>query len=186
MPNWCKNELAITGPEKDLKRFKDDHKVQVVIDAEASDDKAQKRPWFGVAVPEPDVYPDIDDWLGSMLPGWYAWRLSNWGCRWDAKSVTGPHETDSDGAHVLYGFMTPVRPPRPWLVTISELYPELEFVLLYWDPQWPFRGAIIARRGSLQESYEGPELAKDSLADVYVDLDEQVELARAAPSYPAE
>lgn len=55
---------------------------------------------------------------------WYDWRCNNWGCKWDAKSMSDdPYEADVTEIE----FETPWSPPEGVMNKIAELYPEEEF-----------------------------------------------------------
>jgi len=105
------------------------------------------------------------------MEGWYEWRTSNWGSKWDA-SFDGPFmalsagdETDLDasvetqGATVtptvaVYKFDTAWSPPGPFVLTASERFPELEFVLRYGEPGNGYAGQIKCVAGVTVEDEE--------------------------------
>ncbi len=68
MPNWCMNSATIKH---------DDPTVIKEISA-----AFKKGEFLQAVVPMPaDPEPEKND-LPS-LPGWYNWRVENWGCKWD-------------------------------------------------------------------------------------------------------
>jgi len=94
---------------------------------------------------------------------WYEWRLSNWGCKWDA-SFGGPFialggaEMDVEASVealggtitptcLIYKFDTPWGPPTEFLHTIAPRFPSLSFELKYGEPGNDFAGRIVYEKG---------------------------------------
>ncbi|MBN9520112.1 hypothetical protein J0H58_16555 [bacterium] len=147
MPNWCENELVVTGPAEAVRRFREQAR------------STGRTLSFAAFVPEPD-YDDPAlagrDWwppAGSLLPGWYAWRLVHWGPKWDVnESSVRVAEGDR---RLVYGFATPYGPPLPWLTTVSAEFPELHFVIDYHELMLNFRGRQVFADGEWQDAQEG-------------------------------
>ena len=129
MPNWCINELTVTGPEEALKDFYEQAKGE---STDLSFDKFFPTP------------PDLLD--GN---GWYDWRINNWGTKWDVEaSVQG---TPEEGK-LLYTFASAWSPPINWLAQVAVLYPELSFHMIYIEEGIGFAGKIEFSNGTYGHS----------------------------------
>jgi hypothetical protein len=158
MPNWCHNELTVSGDPDTVAAF-----VEKV--------GAPGRPLtFAAHVPEP----------AGLGEGWYDWRVDHWGTKWDAKTdgalmalgtEVAIDALDRDEAPrgwlpvdggLRIKFETAWSPPGVWLREVSVQEPELSFVLRWAEPGNGVAGEIRARAGEVQ----GQALA---VADVLTD-----------------
>ena len=108
MPNWCMNDLRITGDEKDILSF---------IDANKGDDGEFH---FNTLVPQPEDIDDVRDW-----------RITFWGTKWDIDDVDVQKLDDNN--YRLY-FTTAWTPPIYWLETAIKDYKHLRFKLYSAEP----------------------------------------------------
>jgi hypothetical protein len=130
--------------------------------------------------PAKDWEPGIPG-TGRALPQtaqgcWWDMRYSQWGTKWDA-SFNGPFMALGDaGADVdacvdaqgsvltpevaIYKFDTAWSPPVPWLITVAEMEPELEFELHFGEPGNNFAGRVHFAGGVcvLEEECEVDEI----------------------------
>jgi hypothetical protein len=117
MPNWCENILKITGPTKDLARFK--KAVQGRGARRAKEDPV--RPFsFHSLVPMPEFPAESD--------GWYNWSIAHWGTKWDASE---PRIISESKTCLEYGFDTAWSPPMEWLASVGPKFPMLTLRLWY-------------------------------------------------------
>ena len=140
MPNWCHNKLTITGPEADVRAFKE---------------KAVGRcPWrkpeetevealnFHSLVPVPEEILRA----GYESAG-YDWERENWGCKWGAMNSTILDEWEG---HIEYEFYTAWSPPMEFLQTVAKQWRKL---MLSWSTRnlawltraWPNSRARFAK-----------------------------------------
>lgn len=168
MPNWCSNELIVTGPEEVLGRFHDAHRT--------SDKDGSPAFTFEGSVPMPKVLRSIKSggrtidgesvtvWWernGEAFPispvtqdrlrtrygavNWYDWAQKNWGTKWDAGEV----DHDASPEYRYYAFNTAWGPPAEWAKRASAAYPELRFSIDYSEPGMGFSGEFIVAGGAV-------------------------------------
>jgi hypothetical protein len=77
MPNWCFNELTITGPAEDLKRFKE--RAAGLSPWASASERVRNVLNFHSLVPVPD-----DIIQTGYDPTGYEWEIQNWGVKWGA------------------------------------------------------------------------------------------------------
>jgi len=174
MPNWCRNELEVRGPEEALAKFHDAH-------AGRNDDDETTFSFKG-SVPTPSVlskvissHPNkkwkrgdeeivISERTIKFLKArygadcWYEWQNANWGTKWDA----GTAHFDALPGFRLYEFSTAWGPPAEWAKKASALYPELQFSIQYDEPGMCFAGTLVVAGGAVltdeSRDYEPEEI----------------------------
>ena len=106
MPNWCDNQITITGPssvidkiEKIVKEEKDGngllnffHPMPKELDGTTSPSSSAKKP-----------QPMIEG-----FDNWYDWRCENWSTKWDVNEFYG---VDRQGDTISFGFSSAWSPP---------------------------------------------------------------------------
>jgi len=150
MPDWCDNNLKVTGPSADLDRF-----VAGGVD-------------FNTAVPYPEPFKSMDEaaeaWdaahpYGSRTykkhfaerpddgfnQGGYEWCVDHWGTKWNARSQ-GAIERRRTPEEATVLFMTAETPPVPVVKAWSAKYPTLTFSLRFEDAAGR-PGQFTARNG---------------------------------------
>jgi hypothetical protein len=95
MPNWCENNLIITGDKKTIASFK--KKAAVVAKDNTTD--------LSLAA----FYPTPKKLLKNN--GWYKWNIKHWGTKWDVKAEL----MDSTDEYLHYYFESAWSPPILWL-----------------------------------------------------------------------
>lgn len=129
MPNWCENSLTVTGPKKELTKFK----KKVAGRGPYVDKKEPKQCLsFHQTVKQPKFKKDDE--------GWYNWRNAHWGTKWEACDS----RLDENDSRLVYHFDTAWGPPDAWLRATSPQFPELEFRLFYSEGGNCFAGVIYA------------------------------------------
>lgn len=68
--------------------------------------------------------------------GWYNWRVSNWGTKWDACES----DWDLDDECLTIHFQTAWSPPIGWLENVSAQFPELVFKMTFQEEGMGFCG----------------------------------------------
>jgi hypothetical protein len=161
MPNWCDNDLRITGKKELLEAFSE---------AAASRDTHLD---FNNFVPYPERYREQDKaanearekadkgeidreaaWAvkDGFNSGGYEWCCSNWGTKWNAKDVS---VSDFVERSMLYTFSTAWSPPIPVVKAMSEKFPKLVFTLRYYECGVGFKGVYKVKNGEVLDQMEG-------------------------------
>lgn len=152
MPNWCENELDVVGPENSVSHFINNAKATI-------EDKIIPLS-FDSLYPEPnydevEVFPNIIDspaGNSSNMPGWWNWRNSNWGTKWDLDSHT---QFDSGVGWANYIFDTAWGPPVELFDKVAADYPSLKFTLTFGESGMWFSGRTIWEFGKRFSHIEG-------------------------------
>ena len=135
MPNWCNNDLQITGPKEQIKRFKEKAKGKEIENI------------------------DVDLLLSSIIPppkdigdNWYQWNIENYGCKWDCNGIL--EESMSGEGELYYTFDSPWSPPLEWLKQASAKFPKLKFKLDYREDGMGYMGWAKASKGEIEDHEE--------------------------------
>jgi hypothetical protein len=126
MPNWCNNFLKVSGDVHELNKFKE----LTLVKPEKGDDLN-----FTMEV----LYPTPADLLAESgaNPGWYSWRVDNWGTKWDvAESCIGLN-TDT---YLEISYDTAWGPNSAFIQYAAKAFPTLSFSLAFEEPGMGFCG----------------------------------------------
>lgn len=123
------NEITISGPEEDLRNFQ---RKTANIDGYWT---------LQSLVPEPELTGDA----------WYWWRVNNWGTKWDIDSEEIPTEAEIKNGSCQYRFDTAWGPPIEWFREASDIFPTLQFKVLYAEPGMDFAGEAICCCGEITQ-----------------------------------
>lgn len=158
MPNWCRCELEVVGPEGRVREFLafargDDGGQPSVLD-------------FNRFVPYPREWEELDAAFEAALNVWMegggageppvsaytrwggAWCAAHWGTYANASEVSCDGPAGRDGGCVAsVWFKTPWSPPGPVVAKASSLFPDLEFALHYFEPLGDFAGCYRCAGG---------------------------------------
>lgn len=158
MPNWCENDLYISGSKEDVAR----------VLAHVGMNHAEPEFDFNTVIPYPQEYRERDEsaarfnfWTGDKArlldetardaakaehiakygndrdgfnAGGYEWCSANWGTKWDASCV---ERRDYNG--VCISFRTAWCAPHPVIVALAKLFPTCTFRIEYFE-----RGMCLA------------------------------------------
>ena len=128
MPNWCGNELTITGPRRELNLL--------VLKWKAHHNNFR----FSAFLPMP---PDVD---------WWEWSIGHWGTKWDVDV----EDAQIGHGQISMSFDTAWAPPEAFILAVSEMFPGLTFHLEYEEPGADFQGYLIAKAGEALDEESGP------------------------------
>ena len=125
MPNWCANNLTITGAEERLRQFLTENIIQEGLETTLD---------FNFVAPLPE----------DQKENWYEWRIQNWGTKWKGDVYFVEHAQPNA---LTINFNSAWSPPEPWIEKASRHYPNLHFYLLYEEPGMNFAGYFQAENG---------------------------------------
>jgi hypothetical protein len=143
---WAYNTLIVAGAPEELRAFKR------AVRASKPDPKTGRREVldFGRHRPMPsELLVEKGSSAAGGLPGWLAWRIENWGTKWNAVSPTvsgTPHSGE-----LRYRFQTAWTPPVEWLQFVAGVYPALRFELSYRAELGDVRGVLRLEGGRVVE-----------------------------------
>ena len=106
MPNWCDNQITITGPNSVI------DKIEKIVKDE--DDNNGLLNFFHPMPKELDgttAPSSASDNPQPMIEGfdnWYDWRCENWSTKWDVNEFYG---VDRQGDTISFGFSSAWSPP---------------------------------------------------------------------------
>lgn len=167
MPNYCQNELKVSGDKNILERFKKaagtekrvlDFNVFVTYPKELEEADEKWNEWWDkrnkcktaedITAIGPAPYNAYDK-------EGYDWCIRRWGTKWNSIE---PNIVD-DGKALLYDFDTAWSPPCPIVLEMSKKFPDLKFTLKYWEGGSGFKGVFKCVDGGVTKtemsSYRG-------------------------------
>lgn len=183
MPNYCENDLRIFGQSTELKRFmefakgKKRHSQQKY---EAID--VNKFIPYPKKYAEKDKEAKIHNNMLSRMSkseieakglelmrdgynsGGYEWCIANWGTKWgifdshldaDNSSDISGNLTENEEGELMYHFTTAWSPPLPVILAMSKKFPDLEFILTYFEGGVGFNGIYVCQGGHETRNEEG-------------------------------
>ena len=130
MPNYCENDLVITGPKADIAAFLDA--------AHQTDEDGDEMP-----ISLKRLVPVPDDW-----------RKRNWGTKWDLFDFSNP-KTSQGGRRYRVSFLTAWLPPATAIEIIAEQFPTLKFSLRYYEAGNGFKGCLVVKGVEVLEQWDG-------------------------------
>lgn len=132
MPNWCDNELTISGP------------ITRVKECSAAIGSKANRVDFQRIVQMPLFVEDEREWCRE-----------HWGTKWNAHGAIGIVDELGNEAEAEFEFATAWSPPLPIIKTLGERYPDLTFTLVYYESGMAFHGRYRVEGGRVEEDVCG-------------------------------
>ncbi len=168
MPNWCENNLTVTGDIKEVQRFL---AVSRTYPEYYTEHRFNKQ---GHTVG--DVHTKGTFCFSGVVPiplevlkedgAWYDWCRTNWGTKWDIGPATKEYpelQIDITDGCLAMSFDTAWSPPLEWMQKASEAFPALLFELHYIEYGCCFEGWATAEDGEISDCCE--EISEDALAE---------------------
>lgn len=156
MPNWCSNELTVSGEYNKLKEF-----VLKGINDDGTWCISKYRPMpeelEGTSKPSTlseEEQAELVKKYGHS--DWYEWNMANYGCKWDCTTEDTVSEDDiykgsKGNGSISVAFESPWGPPDEWMRFITQEYPDFEFELMYEEPGMMFCGVINCSEGEFSQ-----------------------------------
>ena len=166
MPNWCNNNIEITGPAKT---------INAVWTAAQVEDSGL----LNAMVPMPVELKDTVKGSNGDAVNWYDWAVTNWGTKWDV-SLEGLEFWDNENltATITGYFDSAWAPPIEAYNRFLEANPDFTITGSYYEMGCDFAGFYDngddEHLENLRDEYDLPE---DQQSDLFKRLDEEYALS---------
>ena len=152
MPNWCDNQLSITGPNsvidkiEKLVKAEDTHENEGLLDFFHPMPKALRDT---VAGPEPKTKKEKLEKARLQVEygasNWYDWRCTNWGTKWELCEFYGvdrQYHSEQNGGEstISFGFSSAWAPPIGAYEMFLEKNEECSLRAFYYEGGCDFMG----------------------------------------------
>ena len=172
MPNWCNNNIEITGPAKT---------INAVWTAAQVEDSGL----LNAMVPMPVELKDTVKGSNGDAVNWYDWAVTNWGTKWDV-SLEGLEFWDNENltATITGYFDSAWAPPIEAYNRFLEANPDFTITGSYYEMGCDFAGFYDngddEHLENLRDEYDLPE---DQQSDLFKRLDEEYALSEQFDQY---
>ncbi len=172
MPNWCLNKVRIKAKPATLAAIKETLKGKEYVRPFNFEKRENGELTcvdsifcFHSIIPQPDEILDPEDprrkaKMSSAeilerlskkeekgMPEWWNWRVNNWGTKW---SVNGEDiGFEEKKGSMIYSFDTAWAPPEPVIQKLSEMFPDANILLSFYEPGCIGRGSVTYKDGEI-------------------------------------
>lgn len=197
MPNWCGNDLTVTGDVNKIKKFNEEFlkdgynccvKIpdelqntsspsRIVPDSEYEEiiskasDTALERPFF-IAPMTSFMSQELIKKYGA--DNWYDFSCKFWGCKWNVDTQYLDPVFSDDDREVSYSFDSPWGPPTVWVEHAAKYY-GLNFRITFSEGGCDFCGVLeVGPDGEILDNRESnyrSELAVELFGSEYFEDD---------------
>ena len=165
MPNYCTNNLTVTGDAKEIKRFHEAitagelqaHEHFRILDNLFPTPKELKdttKGYYGEGTEKQIKQEEMNKAnlkkFGS--PDWYEWNCKNYGSKWSEFDGMFGQISDNE---INATFMSAWSPIGEGIRNVSKQFPTLDFVLSYDEGGMAFCGGYAFRNGEIFADIEG-------------------------------
>ena len=166
MPNWCNNNITITGPNSVI------DKIEKIV----KDETGKSGQLLNYFHPMPKELEDTEAPSKNSMPNWYDWRVDNWSTKWDVCEFYGIERRNYDVptiSVISFGFDSAWAPPIGAYQKFLDENPNVNIRTTYYEGGCDFMGiwdngddicyevSTIAPKGSIDKFWktsEGKEL----------------------------
>ena len=139
MPNWCDNQITITGPNSVI------DKIEKIVSDEKDTDGLlnffHPMPKELDGTTSPSSSADKPQPMVEGFDCWYDWRVENWGTKWDCNEFYG---VDRQGDTISFGFSSAWSPPinayEKFIISSSEKKQDVSIKAYYYEGGCDFMG----------------------------------------------
>lgn len=166
MPNWCNNNISISGPTETIKQLWED------ATAEGSG-------LLNAMVPMPEHLKDTVKGSNGDADNWYDWAVSNWGTKWDVDTEGLEFTDNGDGTAMIEGwFDSAWAPPIEAYNTFCDDMDNCDLQASYHEPGMDFGGFYTNGDDEYCEDLHGEyNTPEDERSDLFNRLDEEYGLS---------
>jgi len=146
MPNWCDNQITITGPNSVI------DKIEKIVTEEKDGDGLlnyfHPMPKELDGTTSPSSASDKPQPMIEGFDNWYDWRCENWSTKWEVNEFYGvdrQHLNDSlDESTISFGFSSAWSPPinayQTFIMNMSEKNLDVSVKAYYYEGGCDFMG----------------------------------------------
>lgn len=168
MPNYCENELTVSGSNNDIDRFYQENKLSIeeakeFIEIDSEEDQELS---FVKSAPIPAEQQNCSR------------QVEEWGTKWDASEI---HANKSE-TEIHYFFLTAWSPPVAWLEKASQKYLDLEFEMESKEMGCDFYVHVIMKNG--EETFSKMTTFQEYIYEKYKINDRLKKVYRIFSEYP--
>ena len=159
MPNWCKNQFTIQGPQPDLEAFiVCAQGYEPMGDVRGQESKfcldrfipipAEIRMAGSMSHPRTKEDEAKIERLTELYGAgnWYDWQIKNWGCKWGTNEV----QITNEPGKAVFEYLTPDAPFNSHFLTVmSGIFPTLRMDLIWSESGMGVKGIMAALGGSI-------------------------------------
>ena len=141
MPNWCDNQVTITGPNSVIDQ------IEKIVKEDDSHENTGLLNFFHPmpkqleGTTSPSSSADKPQPMVEGFDCWYDWRCENWGTKWDCNEFYG---VDRQGDTISFGFSSAWSPPinayQTFLINMSEQKQDVSIKAYYYEGGCDFMG----------------------------------------------
>ena len=187
MPNWCDNQVSITGPNSVI------NKIEKIVNEEKDTEGLLQ---FMYPMPQELKDTTADGSENKEMikkyghSDWYSWATDNWGTKWDINEFYGVdrQEISDDESTISFAFQSAWAPPTGAYQEFVDKHP-VSLEAIYYEGGCDFMG--ILDNGD-DRGYTVSEAAPEGSKDAFwqsgdgAQLDESFNITELMAEYEAE
>lgn len=151
MPNYCENEISITGSEADINKFwKENQKFSFSKYVKNKDKKYRKEVWDNMSLNEKNNWTFESWWYNIEIPNslsGYHWNQKNFGTKWIVTYTSSSFKMiRKSKTNIKMYFDTAWSPSTPITLVMALKYPNLKFNHKYYEMGCAYKGVLEVKR----------------------------------------
>lgn len=155
MPNWCNNNITISGPTETIK--------QLWEDAQTAHTDSEGKPQFGLL----EAMAPIGEWE-------YGTAVDTWGTKWDVSDEGLEFIDNGDGTAEITGwFDSAWAPPVSAYERFCDDMDNCEISASYYEPGMDYAGFWHGYEEQIDDLHAEYELPEDERSKLFNRLDEE-------------